>query len=164
MNRTLKSLALAALLTAGATLAYAQVATPVTQTATMLNATSFNQAQVGSGACNTVNTTTANGTLSITPPAGNFVYITGIDIDMTANVTPGTQVATLSTTNISGGPFWSLATITATASSAGSFRQISETFATPLKSTAAGTAVTFVPSAQIANSIVCMRVAGFFAP
>jgi hypothetical protein len=73
-------------------------------------------------------------------------------------------VATLSTTNLSGGPIWSLATIVPTAGANGTMRQISETFPTALKSTVPGTAVTFVPSAQSAHVIFCARVAGYFAP
>lgn len=161
----LKSLAATALLCGAAAVANAQVATQITQTGTMLNASAFNQTIAnGATGCATVNTTAANGTVTITPPAGQFVYITNVSIDIASDTTGNTQVATMSTTNISGTPIWSLATIAPTASSAGQFRQISETYATPLKSTAAGTAVTFVPSAQTNHVIFCTRVAGFFAP
>ncbi len=165
MKHFTKTLALAALLSTVAGAAFAQVATQTTQTATMLNATAFNQTIAnGATGCAAVNTTAANGTVTITPPAGQFVYVTNVSIDIVSDVTGNTQVATMSTTNISGSPIWSLATIAPTASSAGQFRQISETYATPLKSTAAGTAVTFVPSAQTNHVIFCTRVAGFFAP
>ncbi len=71
----------------------------------------------------------------------------------------------MSTTNLTGGPFWSLATIVPTAGANGTFRQIAEVYATPLKSKAPGTAVTFVPSAAgFTDTIVCTRVAGYFAP
>lgn len=165
MSKTLKTLLLGGVAFFAAAAAQAQVATQVTQTGSMLNATAFNQTIAnGATGCAAVNTTAANGTVTITPPAGQFVYITNVSIDIVSDVTGNTQVATMSTTNISGSPIWSLATIAPTASSAGQFRQISETYATPLKSTAAGTAVTFVPSAQTNHVIFCTRVAGFFAP
>lgn len=165
MNRTIKSLVLSALLGATASMAYAQQATPVTQSATTSTASQFLQGSLGGATtCSTVNTSAANGTVTITPPAGQFVYVTGVFVDITSNTTSATQQATMASTNLTGSPVWSLATIAPTAGSSGQFRQISETFATPLKSTLAGTAVTFVPSAQTNNVIFCPRVAGFFAP
>lgn len=138
--------------------------TSVQQSATMANsATGLYGPAGGATTCATVNTTAANGTVTITPPAGKYVYITSIGIDITANTTGLTGVATMSTTNLTGGPFWSLATIIPTAGANGTFRQISETYPTGLKSTAPGTAVTFVPSAQSNNVIFCTRVAAFFA-
>lgn len=162
--KVLKSLALAGLLaTTVSAAAFAQVSTQVTQTATPANASTFLQGQVGAAACSAVNTTTANGTVSITPPAGLYVYITGVFVDITSDATGTTSTATLSTTNLTGGPIWSLATIVPTANSVGQFRQIAETYTTPMKARTPGTAVTFVPSAQVADTIVCIRVAGYFA-
>lgn len=163
MKFALTSLAAVSALALMAGVAQAQVSTQVTQTATPANASTFLQGQAGASACSTVNTTTANGTVTITPPAGLYVYITGVYIDITADATGTTSVATMSTTNLTGGPIWSLATIVPTANSVGQFRQIAETYATPFKSRTPGTAVTFVPSAQIADTIVCVRVAGYFA-
>lgn len=163
MKRFLTSLILAGLFAISAGSANAQVAQQVTQSAQRLDASQFLQTPAGGAtACATVNTTAANGTVTITPPAGQYVYITGVYIDITADVTGASQVATMSTTNITGGPIWSLATIVPTAGANGTFRQISESYSTPLKSTAPGTAVTFVPSAQTNHVIFCTRVAGYF--
>lgn len=166
MNRFFRSLALAGFVAILAVAsAQAQVAQQITQSTTRLDAgTSLNGPAGGATTCNTVNTTAANGTVTITPPAGQYVYINGISIDITADVTGLTGQATMSTTNITGSPIWSLATIVPTAGANGSFRQIHETFSTPLRSTAPGTAVTFVPSAQSNHVIFCTRVAAYFAP
>ncbi len=157
-------LAVAAIM-AFAGMAQAQVAQQVTQTAARADSgTSLNGPSGGATSCNTVNTTAALNTVTITPPAGQYVYITGVFIDITANITGLTGQATLSTTNVTGGPFWSLATIIPTAGATGGvFRQIAEWYATPLRSTTPGTAVTFVPSAQSANVIYCIRVAAYTA-
>ena len=163
MNRFFKSLAVAALALLVAAPAYAQVAQQVTQSSTRLDAgTGLYGPATGATACATVNTTAANNTVTITPPAGQYVYITGISIDITADTTGLSGLATMSTTNITGSPIWSLATIVPTAGANGTFRQIHETFSTPLRSTAPGTAVTFVPSAQSNHVIFCTRVAAYF--
>jgi len=142
-----------------------QAPTAVQQAGARNDAATFLQGPAGGAtSCATVNTTAALNTVTITPPAGNYVYITGVYIDITADVTGVTQVATLSTTNLSGGPFWSLATVVPTAGANGTMRQIAEVFPTALKSTVPGTAVTFVPSAQTNHAIFCARVAGYFAP
>ena len=166
MTRFLKSLAVAGLLAVLAFgSAYAQVAQQTTQTATRLDAgTGLFGPATGATACSTVNTSAANNTVTITPPAGQYVYITGFYLDLTADTTGLTGVATMSTTNITGGPIWSLATVVPTAGENGTFRQIAETFNPPLRSTAPGTAVTFVPSAQSNHVIYCTRVAAYFAP
>lgn len=145
--------------------ACAQAPTAVQQAGSRPDAAAFLQGPAGGAtSCATVNTTAALNTVTITPPAGNHVYITGVYIDITADVTGVTQVATMATTNITGSPIWSLATIVPTAGANGTMRQISETFPTALKSTVPGTAVTFVPSAQTNHAIFCTRVAGYFAP
>lgn len=167
MKRLFRSLALAGLIaTLGLGSATAQQATPVQQSGSMLNSAGGLYGSAGGAtACATVNTTTANNTVTITPPAGQYVYITSVNIDVTGDATGTTGVATMSTTNLTGGPFWSLATLSvATGSGGGGIRSLRDVYPTGLKSTAPGTAVTFVPSAQIANQIVCTRVSAFFAP
>lgn len=161
----LKSVALAGLLATTATIAFAQVNTQVTQTATPANASTFLQGPAGGAtSCSTVNTTAANNTVTITPPAGNYVYITGVYVDITSDATGTTTTNTMTTTNLTGNPVWSLATIVPTANvNQGQFRQISETYATPYKSRTPGTAVTVLPSGTAADTIYCIRVAGYFA-
>ena len=167
MNILTRLLAVAAIFVyAGA--AQAQVGPQLTQTASRADAaTGLFGSAGGAATCNTVNSTVANGTVTITPPGGNYVYIAGVYIDITSDTTGTTGVATMSTTNLTGGPFWSLATLLTGNQTSGvmaNMRQISESYATPLKSTVPGTNVTFVPSAQIADTIVCTRVLAYFAP
>lgn len=155
--------ALALLFAAGQ--AVAQQATAVQQSASRLDAaTGLYGPAGGATSCATVNTTAANNTVTITPPAGQYVYMSGVYVDITADTTGLTGVATLSTTNVTGAPFWSLATIVPTSGANGSFRQLAEVYPTPLRSTAPGTAVTFVPSAQSNHVIYCIRVAAYFGP
>lgn len=162
-NALLAGTALAVILGSAAN---AQQATAVQQSASRLDATQFLQGSVGGVAtCNTVSTTTANSKVTITPPAGQFVYVTAVDIDLTSDITGTTQVTTLSTTNITGAPFWSLATVVPTTGENGTFRQIAEHYPAGLKATTPGTAVSFVASAaSFTDTILCMRVAGYFAP
>jgi hypothetical protein len=144
---------------------WAQAPTTVQQSASRFDAATFLQGPPAAATlCATVNSTAAAGTVTITPQAGQYVYITGVYIDITADVTGVSQVATLSTTNLTGSPIWSLATIVPTAGANGTMRQISETFPTALRSSVPGVAVTFVPSAQTNHAIFCTRVAGYFGP
>src|SRR5512146_488752 len=160
----LAAIAIALVAALGSPFALAQVAQQVTQSTQRLDAATFLQAPAGGAtACATVNSSVANNTVTITPPAGQYVYITGVFVDITADTTGTTQVTTLNTTNLTGAPHWSLATIVPTAGANGTFRQIAETYSTPLKSAAPGVAVTFAPSAaSLTNTIVCTRVAGYF--
>jgi hypothetical protein len=147
------------------TAAFGQAPTAIQQSGSRTDAATFLATSLGGAtSCATVNTTTANGTVTITPPAGQYVYITGVFIDLTSDITGTTSVATMSTTNLTGSPVWSLATILAAGAASATNRQIAEVYPTGLRSTVPGTAVTFVPSAQIAHTIVCTRVAGYYAP
>lgn len=100
-------------------------------------------------------------TVTCTPPAGQFVYITGISFDVCTNGT-GTAAnqVTWTSTNLTGAPIWSFS-IAATASIC---QHWSEPLTTPLKSTAAGTAVTLVSPAAAANNSYHARVYAYFAP
>jgi len=147
------------------TTASSQAPTAIQQSGSRTDAATFLATSLGNAAtCATVNTTTANGTVTITPPAGQYVYITGVYIDLPSDTTGTTGVATLSTTNITGSPVWSLATLAAAAAAGATNRQIADVFPTGLRATVPGTAVTFVPSAQIAHIALCIRVAGYYAP
>lgn len=142
--------------------AYAQ--TTVQQALPMLNAATglYGQAN-GATSCNAVSQTAAQDTVTVTPPAGQFVYVTMVAIQNYTDATGATQVGTISSTNLTGAPFWSQATTLNT--TAGMQPMLVETYPTALKSTVPGTAVTFVPSAtQSAHNIMCMRVAAFFGP
>lgn len=165
MKSFVKVLTLAGALAVCAGAAHAQISTQVTQTGTRLDAATGLAGPLGTTtSCSTVNTTVANNTVTITPPAGQYVYITGFYLDITSNATGSTTVATGSFTNVTGSPVWSLATLAVATASGDQNRQISEVYATPLKSTTPGTAVTWLPSAQVANQIYCPRVAYYVAP
>lgn len=162
--RSLTFAGLALILASG--VAFAQQAPAIQQSGSRLDtATGLYGPAGGATSCATVNTTAANNTVTITPPSGYYVYITSVNVDISGDATGTTGVATMSTTNLTGGPFWTLATLAvATGSGGGGIRNIHDIYPTGLRSTAPGTAVTFVPSAQIANQIVCARVSAYFAP
>jgi hypothetical protein len=139
----------------------AQQATAVQQSASELRAATFLQGQAaGATACNAVSATAASGTVTITPQAGQYVYITGVYMDIFQTDATGVSgVPTVSTTNITGSPIWAATTV---ATSLQGIHYV-DLFPNALKSTAPGTAVTFVPSAtQGAKNILCIRVAGYF--
>lgn len=100
-------------------------------------------------------------TVTCTPPGGQFVYITGISFDVCTNGTgSAANQVTWTTTNLTGAPVFSFS-IAATASIC---QHWSEPLTTPLKSTAAGTAVTFVSPAAATNNSYHARVYAYFAP
>ena len=158
-------LAGASLLAISASESFAQQALPVTTTGTVNPAVSLFGASNGTTSCNTTAETSAQDTVTMTPGSNQFVYITGVYIDIVSgNVTGGTSVATASFSNMTNSPVYSLATITATSGANGTFRQIAEVYNPPLRSQAAGTAVAWTPSATLSNStIVCPRIAAYFA-
>ena len=98
--------------------------------------------------------------VTCTPPAGQYVYITGLSFDV---CTDGTGTAanqvTWTSTNITGAPVWSFS-VAATASICQHF---SEPLTTPRKSTAAGTAVTLVSPAAATHNSYHARVYAYFA-
>lgn len=157
----------AALLSAPAAMADT-AGTPVTQSATHLDAASFWVGQAaGATACNAVSATSASGTITITPPAGQYVYLTALLLQRNTDATGVTEVPTIATTNISsnGGATSAVLSAASTLSTTG----LTNTGAVipfgvgGLKSAAPGTAVTFVPSAaQATHGILCMSAVGYF--
>lgn len=142
--------------------AYAQTA--VQQSLPKLDAATgiYGQAN-GATSCNTVSQTAANDTITITPPANQYVYLTMLSIQNTTDATGVTQTGTISSTNLTGAPFWSFATALTTVQ--GVAPALVEVYPTGLRSTTPGTAVTLVPSAtQSAHNYLCMRAAAFFGP
>ena len=141
--------------------------TATTQTATHGDAATFWIGEAnGAGSCNAVSQTSASDTITITPPAGQYVYLTELLVQINTDATGATAVPTLSFTNISnnGGlaPFVSVATTLSTTGSTNTG------FVAPfpvggLKSAQPGVAVTIVPSAAMgAHSILCMSAIGYF--
>jgi hypothetical protein len=148
--------ALLALLLALPGLASAQNAVPqVQQNGTMLNAATLACSYSAAFAVNQQETTTC------TPNAGQFVYITAIAFDVCTNGTgSATTPTTFTTTNLPGAPTFGFA-IAATAEICQHW-QIP--FATPLKSNAAGTAVTVVSPAAATNNAYQATVFGYSSP
>jgi hypothetical protein len=142
--------------------------TPVTQSATHLDAASFWIGQAnGLTACNAVSQTSASETITITPPAGQYVYLTALLLQRNTDATGVTEVPTISTTNISsnGGTTAGALSAASTLSTTG----LTNTGAVipfqvgGLRSAAPGVAVTFVPSAaQATHGILCMSAIGYY--
>lgn len=152
MKRTL--LLLVSLCLAAAPLA-AQSPTLVQQSPTMLNAcTAFN----GTAAVN------VQVTVTLTPPAGQYVYVCGIDVASSQNATSTANTnATYTSTNLgpSGNTWGWKYSLAATANLA-----ISQSFyfTQPLKSTQPGIAVTIVSPAALAQTAFSINAYYYFAP
>jgi hypothetical protein len=114
----------------------AQPATPVQQAATMLNAASLVSCASG----------TAQQTLTLTPPSGQYVYVLNVDIVSQATTAPAASALTHTSTNL-GGMKW-YGSLTATG---GTVDKVAWIAAQPLKSATAGTAVTIVSNAAITS-------------
>ncbi len=142
--------------------------TAITQSATHLDAASFWVGQAnGLTACNAVSQTSASQTITITPPAGQYVYLTALLIQKNTDATGVTEVPTISTTNFSssGSPTAGALSIASTLSTTGTtFPATVIPFQLGgMKSAAPGVAVTFVPSAaQATHGIVCMSAVGYY--
>ncbi len=142
--------------------------TSVTQTATHADAAAGWWGQTaGLTACNAVSATSPSATITITPPAGQYVYLTDLIVQINTDATGSTAVPTVSTTNISsnGGATAGAFSLATTLSTTGA---TNTGFVLPfpvggLKSAAPGVAVTFVPSATLSShTIACMSATGYF--
>ena len=127
------------------------------QTATQQSATHADAAQL------VQTSATSAATLTLTPPSGQSVYVTGIEITNCAGSSAVTAAAVTSvtTTNL-GGAAWTVGSGVAAglcqpSPSAG-------TFGIPLKAAAPGTAVTVVLPTFATNQIVRVSVYYYFAP
>lgn len=100
-------------------------------------------------------------TVTCTPPAGQFVYITSVAFDVCTNGTgSAANQVTWTTTNLTGAPTFGFS-VAATASIC---QHWSIPLPTPLKSTAAGTAVTFVSPAAATNNSYHATVVVYYGP
>jgi hypothetical protein len=132
--------------------AFAQAALPagsnlVTQTSTRLDAS---QCQVASG--------TAQQTITITPPAGQSVYVTWISSSAWATTAPAASSVTTTTTNFNGTIAFGL-TATGGVSNYAFFQPT-----TPAKSIVPSTAVTIVSNAAITSVTFTIMACYYFAP
>lgn len=137
--------------------------TVVTQSASKADVATFLQTSAGGRTtCSTTQDTVANLTVTLTPPAGQYVYITGVYFDSLANATGATSTTVFSSTNLTGSPAWLVPTTATAAANPSGATHIAESYPTALKSTVAGTAVTILPQATSASAFLCVRVAGYF--
>ena len=133
--------------------------------AQQVQGTAIQQVPTRLDACTPINATAAINnavTLTITPPAGQFVYLCGWDLTVSNNGT-GAVVATnlsFTSTNLSG---WKVAySMVGTANTTGF--QYNTAFNSPIKSSAAGTAVTIVSPAANAQAVYNVNAYYYFAP
>jgi hypothetical protein len=123
-------------------------------------------AGVTSAICTGTQQSTANLTLTMTPPAGQYVYLQSFVASVAPNATGAASTAAYTSTNLTGGPTWLIAE---QASAAGtpqvlSSPQIADFYPTGLKSQSAGTAVTLVPTATMASASVCPHATYWVGP
>ncbi len=157
MRKFLLALSFLAGLT-GSAFAQAQVAPPVQQSSTRSDAATLVGAITSSGTALAVNTTT---TSTLTAPAGQFIYITGVTFEVCTNGTGTAQnQVTFTSTGLSNNPSFEYS-IAATASIC---QRWSEVFSSPLKSLTAGTNVTFVSPSAATNNSYNIRAYYYNAP
>jgi hypothetical protein len=135
-----------------------------TQTANRPDAAQFYAQAAAATSCTTSQASAANLTITITPPAGNYVYITGFYVDVAPNATAASSATAWSTTNMPGNLAWATNVNASSASAPATEYVYSEVYPTGLKSVVAGTAVTIVPSATTASTVMCPHVVGYFNP
>ena len=173
MNSNLRKTLLAgasvlALVVGGGTVFADSAGTSVTQTATHLDAAASWIGQTnGVTSCNSVSATSPSATITITPPAGQYVYLTAILLQRSSDATGVTEVPTIATTNISsnGGATGAVLSAAMTLSTVGATNTgaVIPFGIGGLKSAAPGVAVTFVPSgAQATHGILCMSAVGYY--
>jgi hypothetical protein len=115
-------------------------------------------------------TATSAATLTLTPNGGESVYVYELDVQNCSNATGGTVGAVLSmtTTNISGSPAWTLGTGSTTAGALGGpglcQQDISIKYPTGLRAQTPGTPVTFVLPTFAANQTIRVNVSWRSAP
>lgn len=157
------ALAGAGLLTAPAD-AQLNAGTYATQTANRPD-TATQYFTTSSANCTATQASTANLTLTITPPAGQYVYLSSFNVNVIPNATGSNSTAAYTSTNLTGSPVWLIgefsnaAGLTLTAA-----QQVNDVYPTGIKSTTPGTAVTLVPSATLASASVCARATAWFGP
>ena len=137
--------------------------TYVTQSASRADAATFITGNTRTS-CTTSQDSVANLTITLTPPAGQYVYITGMYFEVAPNATAATSNTLWTSTNLTGSPQWLTGTTTAAAANPSAPYFINEVYPTALKSTVAGTAVTIVPSATTASAFICAHAVGYFNP
>lgn len=141
----------------------AKAQTSTQQTAQHLDAVTAVTGPAGARTtCTTTQDSVANLTVTLTPDAGKYVYITGVEIQVASNVTGATSAVAWSSTNLTGSPTWLTANVAGAATNVSpTLAVVASSYPTGLKSTVAGTAVTLVPSATMASATQCPRVSWY---
>jgi hypothetical protein len=109
----------------------------------------------------------AASTVTITPPAGQYVYICEVDLSNVEGATVVTAAAPLfvTTTNLPGPPQYMAASGGATPGAGGASPVLAVSYMPgALKSSAGGTAVTFILPAFTTNQTLSLNVSYYFAP
>jgi hypothetical protein len=151
--RFLRLLSAVALFAAAALPAAAQVSTQ--QSGTRLDAATLACSYSAAFAVNQQSTTTC------TPQSGQFVYVTTIAFDVCTDGTgSATTPTTFTSTNIPGTPTFGMA-IAATAEICQHWQVV---FPSPVKSVAAGTAVTVVSPSSATHNAYQATIFGYSAP
>jgi len=146
-------------------MAQATQGTVTTQSGYHADAAGFSQQSTGGRTtCSTTQDTVANETITITPPAGQYVYLTGVYFEVSPNATAASSATVWSSTNLTGNPAWLTNTTTAAAANPSAEYVVQEIYPNGLKSTVAGTAVTIVPNATTASAFICAHAVGYFNP
>lgn len=139
--------------------AFAQGATPIQQVSARIDSPAQSSTSASTGA-----------TLTLTPNGGESVYLYTVDIDNCSNATGGPVGAVLSitTTNISGSPVWTVGTGSTTVATPGGpglcQPSLKIQYPTGLKSATPGTPVTFVLPTFATNQIIRLNVGWRSAP
>jgi len=139
--------------------------TSITHTAAHLDAAQVWVGQAnGVASCNAVSQTSASDTITITPPSGQFFYMTEFFLQHSTDATGATEVPTISMTGIStNGGVAAFLSAASTLATTGYHVETAIPFPQGLRSATAGTAVTFVPSATLsAHTIMCNSVTGYY--
>lgn len=128
-----------------------QSATPVQQTATRSDA-----------ATNCGSSATSAATITFTPPGNLSVYLTEIDFQNVAGSAAVTAAAptTVTTTNLTGLPVWTMASGTTAGTNTQSFSAV---YPLGLKSTTPGTAVTVVLPTFATNQTIRVNACVYYA-
>ncbi len=115
--------------------------------------------------CTATQSATTSLTVTITPPAGQYVYLSSFGVSVIPNATGSNSAAVYTSTNLTGSPVWLIGEFSNAAGLAATApTQISDVYPTGVKSQSPGTAVTLVPSATLASASVCPRATAWFGP
>lgn len=139
--------------------------TSITHTAAHLDAAAVWLGQAnGVTSCNAVSQTSPSDTITVTPPSGQYFYMTEFFLQHSTDATGATEVPTISMTNIStNGGVAAFLSAASTLATTGYHVETAIPFPQGLRSATAGTAVTFVPSATLsAHTIMCNSVTGYY--